>query len=53
MLERFVDDVKFYDTQVEYTSYQKKQAKLVNAIYSYERLTNNIVEYYKGNIDFK
>lgn len=53
LTSKMVDDIKYYDDKETYEQYQQVQFQIVNQIYSFERLVNNIKAYYNGDLDFK
>lgn len=53
MNEKIVDDIKHYDNPETFKEYQDKLDIIVNKLYSFNMLENNIKQYYLHNFDFK
>ena len=54
LFDNMISDIKRYNSDAnKYTIYNAELINLVTDIYSYNRLRENIKQYYLGNIDFK
>lgn len=53
LFDKIINDIKYYDNSKIYDEYNTELKQIVNKIYSHKRLSNNVKEYYLGNIDFK
>lgn len=53
LLENIVNDINYYNNPEKYSEYNAKLDVMLSKIYSYNRLKDNIISYYNGNIDFE
>jgi hypothetical protein len=51
--EKIAEDIKRYDSPENYKQYNDYQIKIVKSLYSFDKVKNNIKQYYLNNLDFK
>lgn len=53
MNQKIADDIKQYDNAESFKDYQDKLDIIINNLYSFNMLQNNVKQYYLHNFDFK
>lgn len=53
MMAKIVTDIKYFDNKTNYDYYHNIQSNIVSKMYSFEKLKNNIMQFYLNNFDLK